>query len=110
MILVSPNRGAKKTACRGGKKVAMENELTAVTLNALQQTARSYGADLKKPQSLLPINMDLNAKTEFARGVLACAAYVYASLSDSTQGRQAIRNLGFEPLLQNIEGPGCTGP
>lgn len=39
-----------------------------------------------------------------AAGILACADALRDLLAQSAQGRQALRDLGFEPVLQHVEG------
>mgnify|MGYP006268703569 CR=1 FL=1 len=74
-------------------------------LKTLEAVSIKHGATLKRPDSFLPLNMWINAESEFSRGVLAGIAHVYYELSQSTEGRQAIFNLGFQPLFQKIESP-----
>lgn len=72
----------------------------------LQRIAVAHGATLQSRESLMPLALECNAKTPFDRGVLACVVHVYALACQVPECRQAISDLGFEPFLQDIEGPG----
>lgn len=74
-------------------------------LQLLQQIAMRSGGNLKTIRSMLPLNVALNAKTDFDKGVLACVAHVFDLVCQSPQGRQAVLDLGFQPFFQDIERP-----
>ena len=50
-----------------------------------------------------PLNVALEDSPARA-GVLACALELRALLLETAQGRQALSDLGFQPVLQHIEG------
>lgn len=66
-------------------------------LKLLQGIAMSHGATLTCAKTLLPLNIERNAKQgDFSRGVLATVAEVYALILSVHEGRQAARDLGFD--------------
>ncbi len=74
-------------------------------LKLLQGIAMSHGATLTCAKTLLPLNIERNAKQgDFSRGVLATVTEVYAQVLSTADGRQAARDLGFQPLFEHIEG------
>lgn len=81
------------------------SNIVPALLRGLQDVALAAGASLKCSRTLLPLNISMNAKTEFAMGVLACVAAVFDLVCQSPEGRQAALDLGFQPLFQDVEGP-----
>jgi hypothetical protein len=64
-----------------------------------------HGASLTVGATLLPMSVQLNAKHgEFSRGVLAAIADLVTLIGQSPEGRQAILDLGFQPILEHVEG------
>lgn len=70
----------------------------------MQAIAEMHGATLTIPHTLLPMVIESNAKSDFSRGVLATVAEVYWLACQSAEGRQALIDLGFEPVAQHVEG------
>lgn len=71
----------------------------------LQAVALSHGSTLACPASLRPMHIDLHAKHgDYSRGVLATVVEVYSLVGQTPEGRQAIRDLGFQPLFERVEG------
>lgn len=54
------------------------------------------------PEHLLPMKVGLNGNSEYARGVLSMVLEVYYLASQTTEGRQAILDLGFEPFFEKV--------
>lgn len=76
-----------------------------VLLERLQAIALLHGAHLQHPSSLRALSIERNArKGDFSRGVLAAVAEVYLVACQSPEGRQAVRDLGFQPILEKVEG------
>lgn len=69
----------------------------------LEAVARLHGATLKCSASLRPLMIEHVAKNDFSRGVLSTVVEVYRLASQTLDGRQAIGDLGFEPLFQDVE-------
>lgn len=80
-----------------------------LVVEALQQVAIRHHADLRRPTSLLPLNVEINCASDFSRGALACVVHVLHSLSQSPEGRQAILDLGLQPLFEKVESPTPSG-
>lgn len=76
-------------------------------LNSL--VAKGNYAALNKPECLLPLNIALNSDDPFERGVAASVLHIYHLICQSPQGRQAILDLGFKPLFENLKSPTCRG-
>lgn len=87
----------------------MANTAVRIVAVALQQVAIRHCADLRRPTSLLPITVDINGASDFSRGALACVLHVLHSLSQSPEGRQAVLDLGFQPLFEQVESPASGG-
>lgn len=47
---------------------------------------------------------------DFRHGALSSMASLVLWLREMPQGREALANLGFEPVGQDVEGPGSAGP
>lgn len=73
-------------------------------LQHMQAVATMHGATLTHPQTLRPMSIEGKAKSDFSRGVLATVAEVHFLASQSAEGRQALIDLGFEPVAQSVEG------
>lgn len=74
-------------------------------LEHLQAMAVLHGATLTQRGTLLPMSIEAHAvRGDLSRGVLATVAEVYSLACKSPEGRQAARDLGFEPLLERVEG------
>lgn len=70
----------------------------------LHAIALEHGATLTYRNTLLPLSIASAAKQgDFSRGVLSTVAELHALMSESAQGRQALRDLGFEPAHEHIE-------
>lgn len=76
---------------------------------ALGSIADSCGATLVKPESLFPASLEFNGVSEFKRGMAAVVLQVLFLTSKTSEGRQAILDLGFKPLLEDIESPASAG-
>ena len=87
------------------KRTAIENVL--INLNFISK--HNNGGGLKNSRGLLPFNVNLNTENEFNKGALAAVMHIYFVICQSDEGRQAIQNLGFEPLFENIESPRSGG-
>lgn len=70
----------------------------------LEALATMHGATLKCAASLRPMMIERSAKNDFSRGVLSTVVEVYFLAGNTPDGRQAIADLAFQPLFQNIEG------
>ena len=73
-------------------------------MKTLQGLAINHGASLTCAASFRPMSIEMSAKSEFSRGVLASIAEVYVLAAQTSEGRQAILDLGFEPFFQHVEG------
>jgi hypothetical protein len=74
-------------------------------LEHLQAIALRHGASLTHSQTLHPMSIESNAKSgDFSRGVLATVVEVYWLAGQAAEGRQAILDLGFQPLFERVEG------
>ena len=82
-------------------------ERVLIILNLIAQN--NNGGGLGNLRGLLPLNVNLNSNNEFEKGALAAVLHIYFEISQSDEGRQAIKNLGFEPLFENIESPRSGG-
>lgn len=70
-------------------------------LEHLDRVAMHHGASLTVGGTLLPMSVELNAKHgDFSRGVLATIADLVALIGQTPEGRQALLDLGFEPILE----------
>lgn len=70
---------------------------------AFSQALEPHGAGLKHTETFLALNLNENAKSEFSRGVVACAEYVLHGLSQTPLGRQAVLNLSLQPFFENVK-------
>lgn len=71
----------------------------------MEAMANQHGATLKHASTLRPMSIEHNAKQgDFSRGVLATLAEFHALASQCPDGRQALLDLGFEPVLEHVEG------
>lgn len=71
----------------------------------LQAIVRQHGSTLTCPATLRPMHIDLFAKHgDYSRGALATVAEVYWLIGQTAEGRQAIRDLGFQPLFERVDG------
>ena len=77
-------------------------------VDILSDIACDHGAGLSS-RWLLPATIQRCAASEFERGVLACVAEIYWLILRSPECREAIRNLGLEPVSEDVERPGCGG-
>jgi len=75
-----------------------------VLIEHLEAMARIHGATLKHLSTLRPMSVERYSKNDFSKGVLATIVEVYALACNIPEGRQAVRDLGLEPFLQDIEG------
>lgn len=74
-------------------------------LKHLQATALMHGSTLTHSSTLRPMHIDLHAKRgEYSRGALATVVEVYSLIGQTPEGRQAMRDLGFQPLFERVEG------
>ena len=70
----------------------------------LEALANLHGATLKHPLSLTPMSIECYAKHgDFSRGVLATIVEVCRLASQTTEGRQAIHDLGFRPFFESAQ-------
>ena len=83
--------------------------VACAVINSIASIAANHGATLKTPESLLPLNVDRYAKSDFSRGVLTCVLHVLFALSQTAQGRQAILDLGYQPLFEDVKSPRAGG-
>lgn len=84
-------------------------EASRQLVQTLGNIAGACGATLVKPESLFPANLEFNGASEFKRGMAAVVLQVLFLTSKTPQGRQAILDLGFKPLLEDIESPASAG-
>ena len=73
-------------------------------IERLSVLALWHGATLQHPSTFHPMAIEHNAQSDFSRGVLATIYEIYDLASQTPDGRQAICDLGFQPLPQNVEG------
>lgn len=74
-------------------------------LKLLQGIAMSHGATLTCAKTLLPLNIERNAKQgDFSRGVLATVAEIYTQVISTGDGWHAARDLGFDVGLIGVFG------
>lgn len=73
-------------------------------LEHMQAIAMMHNATLTRPDTLRPMMIEGRAKGDFSRGVLATVAEVHWLACQSAEGRQALIDLGFEPVAQHVEG------
>lgn len=76
--------------------------------NALALMARDWmrraGYELAWRHQIQATDFVFGDESQEQRVLLAAACDVVDLLAQSPDGRQALRDLGFEPVLQNIEG------
>ncbi|MFJ3316146.1 hypothetical protein ACIPLR_12360 [Herbaspirillum huttiense] len=80
-------------------------EASRQLVQTLGNIAGTCRATLVKPESLFPANLELNGASEFKRGMAAVVLQVLFLTSKTPQGRQAILDLGFKPLVDDTESP-----
>lgn len=73
-------------------------------LEHMEAMANQHGASLKYPSTLRAMSIEASAKNDFSRGVLATLAEVSVLASQCPEARQSILDLGFQPVLENVEG------
>ncbi len=74
-------------------------------LEHLQATALLHGSTLTHSATLRPMHIDCHAKRgDYSRGVLAMVVEIYWLIGQTAEGRQAMRDLGFQPLFERVEG------
>jgi hypothetical protein len=66
----------------------------------MESIASIYGVGLQEPEGLLPLAIQMNAKSEYAHGVMSCLANLYYQICKSAKGRQTLLDLGLKPLLE----------
>ncbi len=93
----------------GMKNDDMTSESLKKLLETMQRVAVRHDADLHKAVSLLPLEVELHSPNEYRRGVLACLSYLYVLICDTPEGRQAVLDLGLQPLFKDVERPGHGG-
>lgn len=86
------------------------NEATRQLLRTLGGIAESCRATLVKPESLFPANLEFNGVSEFKHGMAAVVLQVFFLIGKTPEGRQAILDLGFKPLLDDVECPPGVAP
>ena len=72
-------------------------------MKGLDRLAQWHGGTLRCFASLRPMTIEYNAKNDFSRGVLATIAEVVVLASQIPEGRQALRDLGFQPVPEGFE-------
>lgn len=60
------------------------------------------------PRGLTVLNLRLNKHTEFSQGVLSMALELHRELCQLSEGREALRDLGFQPIFEQVERPSCA--
>lgn len=85
-----------------------DKPFSIAVIELLVGAVRSQGMAFS-PRLLLPVGVRLNRKSEFEQGVLAMALEVYYLASQTTEGRQAILDLGLEPFFENVKSPASGG-
>ena len=73
-------------------------------LKHMEAIANQHGATLKHPGLLRAMSIERHAKNDFSRGVLATLAEFHVLASQCPEARQALLDLGFEPVLEGVEG------
>lgn len=72
-------------------------------LEHLQTTALLHGSTLTHSATLRPMHIDCHAKRgDYSRGVLAMVVEIYWRIGQTAEGRQAILDLGFQPVSQRV--------
>lgn len=81
-------------------------------LEAMGQLGRAYDLDgnfLQAPQALMPSSHALNSRTDVQVGAASVLLELYRVVCQSAQGREALRDLGFEPFFEQVERPEGSG-
>lgn len=81
-------------------------------LVAMAGLGRSYDLDgnfLAAPQALMPSSHVLNRRTPEQMAAACVLLELYRVVCQSAQGRQALRNLGFEPFFEQVQTPKGAG-
>ena len=76
-----------------------------LVLQMLERITHVCGCTLRRPESLFPANLEHNKVNEFSRGMAAAVLEIHFLISKTAEGRQAILDLGFKPLFEDIERP-----
>lgn len=90
-------------------KPADSDDAVSKVVQLISCIAVNNGATLTSPESLLPLNVELNTDSEFSRGVLSCVMHIYHALSQTAQGRQTILDLGYQPFFEDVKSPRSGG-
>lgn len=76
----------------------------------LERAAQEHGGTLSKPHLLTPMQVHVWAAGDAYRlGVLSALVEVVAVLGRSSAAREALPDLVFEPVFEDVERPGCGG-
>lgn len=86
----------------------LNSSLSTQLIELLSDIAKSQGTALE-PSCLMPVTVRLNCKSEFSLGVMAAVIEVYRLAAQTTEGRQAILDLGLQPFFEYVEGPAGGG-
>lgn len=79
----------------------MRTELPAVAANLVERWMELAGSHISFPQAEVDVACMLdNSRT----GLLAAALELRRALAELPEGRQALSDLGFEPVAQHVEG------
>lgn len=87
-----------------------ESVLRQKLAHMCRQVGLEHGVVIRGAGSLTPLQIESAAKgSDFSRGVLACVAQVVYLLDQAPDGGQPAPDLFLEPVLQDVERPGCGG-
>lgn len=69
-----------------------------------------YIAGLDFPMELNELCLRANGvDSEYERGAIGSLFMLYALICKTPDGRQAVSDLGFKPIFQDVESPTCGG-
>lgn len=86
-----------------------QEELSRIA-GAMKGIITGFGGIGFEPHWLTPLELEIQSDgNPFRRGVLVTVATLIARLAEGPKGREALANLGFQPVFQDVEGPRGAG-
>lgn len=76
-------------------------------INDINKLSEAY--DLPRvcecPEAMLPWAMEINGLSDVQKGAAGVILAIYMGVSQSTDGRQALADLGFKPFFEQVKSP-----